>query len=328
MRAAWLLTIAMLGWAPAVDAQDEPPGSEVDPAEDGARERADALIAEGVALRRGGQEAEALDRFREAHALWPSPRSEGQMGLAAKSLRQYADAEKHLAAALAAADDPWVADNREALELAVAIVAKQLAWLDVSSPVDGAVLYVNGSLVGPLPLGEPLRVAAGPVLIEVHADGYHRASRETVVGAGATESVSLALDPLPVVQPETIVQPPPPPAKPDVVPEPASYTPWIITAGAVGGVGLAVGTALGIRTIQLKDERDTLCPSAACTSQRGVDTDEQARSMAIGSTVGFVVAGVGGASALVLWLLEPDDPPPVHAAIGASGAYMSTRWRF
>lgn len=283
---------------------------------------ADALIAEGVALRREGREAEALERFRQAHELSPSARALGQMGLAAKSLRRYVDAETHLEAALADEDDPWVQKNRGALELAREIVAKQLAWLGVAVNVDHADLFVNGSRVAELPLTGLLRVDAGPITVEVRADGYQAASMGATLQAGATEELALSLEPLadaPTVAPP---RPAPPDAGETAPVERASWAPWIVATGAVGGAGLIVGTALGIRTLVVKGERDELCGDTTCATDRGLELDAEARDMALGSTVAFVIGGLGAAAAVTLFILEPDDGPTV--AIGPSGLWLAS----
>src|SRR4051812_26268689 len=72
----------------------------------------EALIAQGLALRRDGKPSEALELFRRAQALAPSPRAVGQLGLAEASVQLWLEAETHLAAALAMSGDAWVRRNR------------------------------------------------------------------------------------------------------------------------------------------------------------------------------------------------------------------------
>src|SRR5690348_1479409 len=71
-----------------------------------------AMIARGLDLRRQGKPAEALEMFQRAHAIAPSARTLGQMGLVEGTLEHWTDAEDHLTAALAASDDPWIRKNR------------------------------------------------------------------------------------------------------------------------------------------------------------------------------------------------------------------------
>src|SRR5262245_66219882 len=81
---------------------------------------AERLISEGVALRRHGRDADALERFRRAHAIAPSARTLGQMGFAEQALGQWLPAERDLEKARATPRDPWIGKNREAIERALA----------------------------------------------------------------------------------------------------------------------------------------------------------------------------------------------------------------
>src|SRR3982751_2270792 len=69
---------------------------------------AEPLIRRGIELRRAGRDAEALEQFRQANQLAPSPRAAAQIGLAEQALGRWLDADGHLRAALAAPSDPWI----------------------------------------------------------------------------------------------------------------------------------------------------------------------------------------------------------------------------
>src|SRR4029079_8120449 len=79
---------------------------------------ADQLIARGLELRRDSKPEQALEMFQKAHALAPSPRTLGQMGLVEASREHWLDAEAHLIASLATPDDAWVRKNRAFLDQA------------------------------------------------------------------------------------------------------------------------------------------------------------------------------------------------------------------
>ena len=78
------------------------------------RATADAMIARGLELRREGKPDEALEQFQRAHALAPSARTLGQMGIVEGTLKHWTDAEDHLTAALALSNDAWVKKNQGA----------------------------------------------------------------------------------------------------------------------------------------------------------------------------------------------------------------------
>jgi hypothetical protein len=130
------------------------------------------LITKGVALRKDGQDAEALVVFERAYALHATPRAVVQMALAHQALGQWREAERGLIAGLRESDDPWIARHRTHLEESLATIQEHLASLEVESSIAGAELWIGGVLWGRLPLDRPMRVEAGDVTVQVRAPGY------------------------------------------------------------------------------------------------------------------------------------------------------------
>src|SRR5579862_3231353 len=124
----------------------------------------DALIEQGLDLRRDGKPEEALELFRRAHTLAPSSRTFGQMGLVEASLRKWVDGETHLAVSLSNPDDSWVIKNRAFLDEALAQCRQHLGELAVSGPA-GVEVLVAGRLAGTLPAVPTLRLAEGTVAV-------------------------------------------------------------------------------------------------------------------------------------------------------------------
>src|ERR1700755_329211 len=58
-----------------------------------AQQHVEALLHEGVSLRRQGRDEEALEVFRRAHAEAPTPRTSAQMALAAQAVGNWVEAE-------------------------------------------------------------------------------------------------------------------------------------------------------------------------------------------------------------------------------------------
>lgn len=156
---------------------------------------AEALMAEGVELRRQGRDAEALERFRAAFDQSGSPRARAQVALAHQALGNWIEAESNLEAALDTRD-PWVERNRGALEGALETVRSRLAFLEVRGEPAGAQVRVDGRDVGLLPLAEPARVVAGDVVVEVSKDGYATILRPVRVRPGATGRETIRLVPV------------------------------------------------------------------------------------------------------------------------------------
>lgn len=280
---------------------------------------ADALLRGGVELRRAGRDAEALDAFRKAFALSPTPRARAQLALAEQALALWVESERDLKAALEAPEDPWVRQNKEALERALRVIGAKLAWITVRSNEPGAMVFVNGREEGAAgSLGE-LRVVAGQVVVELRLDGRPPVSRNLSV-APETKSVvavDLAGAALPL------------PAKPvantavDGGSQHGQRTAGFVVTG-VGVVAAGVGLAFGGRALSLKGERDAEC--AAGCSEAAVNADRDGRSAALISTIatlgGAVVAGVG----VTLLLTSPKTPRGVN--VGLSGRTLSVAASF
>lgn len=260
----------------------------------------DEEIRRGVALRRDGRDIEALQAFQRVLARSPSPRARGQVALAEQSLALWLSAERDLNQALAEADDPWIRQNREALEQAARLVASKLAWILVKSAPD-AQLLVNGVVTPAGPDGR-IRVVAGEVVIEARAEGRAAATRRIQVTPEMTMKVAIepgaALPARPQVAAPTTAQPLP--SVPQTQgPDAARTVGWFV--GGAGVVSLGVGGFFAVRAVTKKDERDRECQSG-CT-QIGVDADRAGRTAALVSTV-TVVAGAAAAAVSVMLLLR------------------------
>ena len=179
-----LLLIAALLWATSL-----PVGALA------AEPSADALIEQGLGLRRDGKPEQALEMFRKAHALAPSPRTFGQMGLVETSLKRWVDGENHLSVSLANPDDRWVAKNRAFLDEALGLCRKHLGDLIVSGPA-GAEVFVGGQSVGTLPAVPALRLAEGTVTVSASSIGSKPFEQTVTIRPGARSSLKIALEPI------------------------------------------------------------------------------------------------------------------------------------
>jgi hypothetical protein len=89
----------------------------------------------------------------------------------------------------------------------------------------------------------------------------------------------------------------------------------------------------GILAFTNHDKASSACPNYACTSQSGVDAWHTAVTAGTIADVGFVVGGVGLASAAILWLTAPKGATrsarvEVVPGAGASLAGVGVRGEF
>jgi hypothetical protein len=248
MRAALATSVSLIGflvaWSPAA-AQPAPPQ-----VQEGER-----LVEKGLELRRQGKDEAALPYFRRAHELVGTPRSAAQLGFVEQALGRWADAEAHLALALAVPGDPWVSKNRGLIDESAGFVRRNLGSLDARANVPGALL-IDGRVVGQLPLDRPLRLAAGKHQVELRAAGFAPTSREVLVSPGEIARVALQATPARAAGPLAALAPPPPSPTPVLAAAPGDAGPaapplhrrwwvWAAAAGAVaaGALALALTTS-------------------------------------------------------------------------------------
>jgi hypothetical protein len=87
---------------------------------------------------------------------------------------------------------------------------------------------------------------------------------------------------------------------------------------ALGGAlvsltGFALATGYGLRSMHQGDTRDRYCDRGLCDDPRGVHAGRAALRDGNIATAGFVLAGVGLASALVLWWYDRKGHEPRDA---------------
>lgn len=163
----------------------------------GPSEDADAAIVRGVALRKQDNDVGALEEFRKAYALSPSPRAAAQMALAFQALGRWVEAEERIGEALRGDQDPWITKNRAALESARKVIEEHVGRVEVLGGPAGAQVFVEQRPAGTLPLGRPVGATAGVVALEVRAPGFLPVTRNISVSPGrlSRETVQLVRDP-------------------------------------------------------------------------------------------------------------------------------------
>lgn len=270
----------------------------------------DELVSKGIALRKERHDAEALALFREAYAIQPAARTRAQIGLAELALGKFLEAEVDLKGALAAAADPWIAKNGDALRTALTTVEDHLAWVKVTTSA-GAEVRIDGRLVGSAPLEGPVRVVAGTVRVEVSREGVLPARRE--VDAAPGQKVELTLDaPLPAPKPAPVAKP-----------EYAAQVPTTKYLG-VGLIGFGVaaigaGSYFGVRALHENSVRHDHCGDNDCDPD-GLIADRRTRDFSSLATIGFITgvvsAGVG------IFLVRTSQITISAQATGSSGRVL------
>ena len=276
---------------------------------------ADALIEQGLGLRREGKPEQALELFRQAHAIAPSPRTFGQMGLVETSLKRWVDGENHLSLSLANPDDHWVAKNRAFLDEALRSCRRHVGDLVVSGPA-GAEVSVAGQSIGTLPAVPALRLAEGTVTVSASAPRSKPFEKAVVIRPGVRTTLVIALDPIAAAPVSAAAAAPPaaapmpaPTPGPLVATEPPSHpesnpSNWHTWAGVSLAVAGAAAIGWGIYWIAIENQ-NTRPPSS---------TDPNPPTYATRKP-GLIIAGTGIAAVVGGAWIYLTRPHPTDSTI-------------
>lgn len=317
---AWMLgPPSATGWGPAlVDAQEI--GSEVDD-----------LVDRGIALRRAGDDMRALVLFQRAEKLQPSStRVRVHLAAVHQALGQWEEADRYLALALANPNDPYVQKHQAMLASARRTIDGHLGSLDVIGAPRGAQIWLNGRLLGTLPLSGPVRVAAGIYTLEARLAGHYPVTRSVALAGGALVREQI------VLAPEIRERPAPGLAHAGAGDGDAKarWLPWTF-AGLAGGAGAGALVALALRERHVErfndDSRclpiDGTPRGEACSSEREAG-DRAERWMWIGTAAAGAFAA---ASAVSFWLIGtagPGEQPDTALSCGVGLARVECGARF
>jgi len=251
-------------------------------------------------------------------AASPTPKAAVQVGLAESSLKLWLDADKHLSEALEAEDDDWVRQSKAVIEKQLALVREHLGSLIITG-TPNAEVFVDGVLVGRMPLVRAIRRQEGQAEIQGRLAGHQTVTRRVMVGAGSERTAGLDL-PI-MATPPIALAPQPPRLPPAAAPKPQdpeppprivyySWLPWV--SMAAGAVSLADALVF---------DSKLLCSNpSACRPNRALEI-----GVLLAGTTGLVVGG----EILLLEAIRPPDPRMakaillVSSAVAAAGAIVA-----
>jgi hypothetical protein len=286
-----------------------------------AQEEPEALIRQGVEMRRRGDDLKAHGYFQRAYDLARTPRVAAQLGFADLAIADNLAAEQHLSEALRSID-PWVAQNRTLIETSRDKARKSLGVVTLRGAPDKTTVEVANHPAIPLPADATVWVPAGGAELRFAAPNREPWTRQVTVATGATATLEVEAPPArPPAAPEAGGPPvAPPPAVPLPVPPEPSDRSWQRTAGwAAGGAGVVlVAGGVGALLIHASKINDfngvTNAPNAKGQCDKSLPNAgggpcqgllDSANSWSTLAVVGFVAGGAALAGAVVLHLTAP-----------------------
>lgn len=317
-----LLLLGSITVAHAQDPIEEaPPASAIEP-----------LIEQAAALLEAGNQHDALLVLQQAALQSPtSVRVRVHLAAVHQAMGEWIAAEQHLSFALAQRDDPYIVEHEEALNEALSSIESRLSQLLVSGQPEGADVYLDGHLLGTLPLEAPARILSGPHVLRVSRRGYrgYTASVDALPGVSVNQVVYL--DPEPVrVSPR-----PTPPSDAftrDEEPDPQSqWLTWTL-GGLSGAAAVTSAAAFLLREQHANRWNSVSClepgrtRAEVCAGERSQAEDWERVMIGSGIAAGALLGG-----ALLSWGIgsgRPEQAASLAECGLSSGQLLYCRGRF
>ncbi|MGC4087182.1 MAG: hypothetical protein QM756_04620 [Polyangiaceae bacterium] len=164
-------------------------------------------------------------------------------------------------------------------------------------PLTAITVLIDGRMLEMRATDEPVPVDPGKHHFTFRAGGKPELSRTFTIREGERDrpiQIRLGVE----------ASPPAPQAGRDHESRISVQRMFALGSAGLAVAGLATGSVLGVLAIKRRNAAREVCPGA-CADRAGVDAWEEARRRGNESTVAFVVAGVAGAAAAVLWFSLP-----------------------
>ena len=169
-------------------------------------------------------------------------------------------------------------------------------------------------------------VDPGTIALEASAPGRHKWTTNVALNSeGQHESVTVpALTEAPITTPST--------PSVDRGADGGKQRTIGFAVGAIGIVGVTIGSIYGLRAMSRNDDSSSHCRTATLCDGDGLSLREDARRFATISTIAFVAGGVALASGAVLVLTARGPRSSVSVGVGtvpstaATGMWLSGSW--
>jgi len=305
---------------------------------------AEVLFREGRKLIKAGRLEPGCDKLEASEKLESSVGTLLNLGDCREKLGRYASAWAAFRKAEATAKVQGRDEKRrnEASKRAMVLESK-LSQLVIMVPgrVSGLVIKRDDEVVDTAMWNTPLPLDPDTYSVVAEAPGYKTWRTEVTVGTKLRRVVVTVptLERAPVaVKPEplapttlpTVVVPPPPVTATLVVEKQRSPSMWTksrkvaLGIGIVGVAAAGTGVYFGMRSRDLEDRSNEVCPTALCDDADALRDNDRAQTAARNANILYVAGGVALATSAVIWLVGgPDKEVRIVPSVGADRAGVS-----
>jgi serine/threonine-protein kinase len=310
---------------------------------------AEALFDQGVRLMKQNSFADACPKLEESERIDPAVGTLLYLGECYERAGKSASAWATFREAASLATNSGQPDRARVAAARAQELEPKLSRLSVElapevAKLEGVVVRRGKQRIESSAYGTPLPVDPAEYRIEVSAPGYEPWSTTVKVEAGGNASVRVpALIKAPESAPPVVAGPATAsssgagvPAEPAAKPLPKSGLSGQQTAGivlgAVGLVGVGLGSYFGVRAISKNSDAEQHCPRGAlCEDKTGEDLTNKAQSAARASNIAFAIGGGLVAVGAVVYLTSAkkrDDGVALVPVVGPGTAAGSIVGRF
>lgn len=273
---------------------------------------AEALYDEGKKLEAKGDFASACPKFAASQQLDPAAGTLLHLANCYEKTNKNASAWATYLDAASAAHAQNRADWEKAARGKAATLEPKLARVSiiVTDPATGETVKRDDVELAGASYSVPIPLDAGQHTFSAEAP-KKKPWRTTVVVTGDGMKLEVKI---PKLEDAPVVVAPvaPPKTEPVATTEPAKTEDpgsgrRIIgyTLGAVGIVGLGLGSVTGLMAMGANNDAKKLCPTSPCADKAGVDDNDKAKSLGTVSTIGFIAGGALLAGGVVVVLTAP-----------------------
>lgn len=311
------------------------------------KETARSLMDEGDRKFSAKDYKGALDAYQGAHAIMGVPTTGIEVAKAQEALGLLVEARDTLLAITRLPAQPHesaaFARAREDAKARAPSIAARIPSLrvTVTGPAQGAELAVavDGQSVPSAAATLPRKVNPGRHKVTVSSPGFVEQTRDVDIEEGKETALSFILvagpggvpaapGAAPPAQATNSAAAAPPPADTGTT-EKSSLAYVGLGVGALGVVGLAVGTIFGLKASSKWSDAKALCnPYPTNCGTEGSNLGKDAKSAATVSTVGFIVGVVGVGTGAVLWFAAPDKKTESGVALGVGPGSVTVKGAF
>jgi tetratricopeptide (TPR) repeat protein len=293
-------------------------------ASEDSKESARAHFRLGVDFYRERNFRAALIEFQRAYNDMPHFKLLYNLGQASLELQEYAGAIDYFNSYLRQGGDEVTPERRAEVEQAIEYLESRIARVTISSNREGAEVYVDDTLVGRVPLSEPVRVGAGRHKFTAVRAGLQPVER--MVDVAAQEQREIRLDFEDRRAPVQASAPPPT----EIVRDDSTSSAAIWTGMATAMLGAGAITMTVLAALAQKEYDDEL---ESVTTRSKLETlRDDAQTKALVTDIAWGATLVAGGITAVLILSDDGEPSAeraergVDVRVGPAGVIVDGRF--